>query len=161
MLKIFLFVIFVILCISLIIAFILLGIINLSQRYAFFFKVYLFIFEHEDYKTYKQLKCMLNNHERIPIYSQFVKTEDIKGFYFIPSYNTTTIWKNQSVIFVNFHHFIIDELIRLGNYQEEIEEVRKADIENHKKLENHIKQLKKEIEEAKVKLAKLNEQDND
>lgn len=111
----------VILCIILILSICMLIIVYFSQYCKLFFKIYLFLFEHEDYKIYKDVKNFLKNGGIIPVYSSYTNTRELNGYYFIVFDNKkVSFWKNNEPVFVEFHKFILKELIKLADAQERI-----------------------------------------
>ena len=133
----------------------------LSDKSAFFLKLYMFFFEKEDYKQYKEVKKLIKeNQNNVKVCSSFTETDKMQGYYFIVHEKCVSLWKDSNPIFVSFHQYILDEFIKLGDYMTDILCTREADIYHRKQLEKRIKELEKEIAERKAKLAELNGQDN-
>lgn len=131
-----------------------------SEKNKTAFKLYLYLFEREDYKVYKKVKDILQSGGIIPVKSIFTDIDKEKGIYFMPIGNYVSLWVDNKCVLSSFHKFILDELFELGNLSEEIKQVHKSDIEKEKCLKNEIKEVKEKMAEVKEKLAKLNEQDN-
>lgn len=139
-----------------VIALIVCGIITLSKHSKLFFKIYLYIFEHEDYKVYKELKSFLKGGGTIPVRSRFADTNVLDGYYFmIFDKKEISLWKDNKPVFVAFHKFILDELIKLDNAQEAIEITWNYDNAYRKQLNERFAQLEKEIAQGKAKLEQL------
>lgn len=159
--SIFLLIILAVCVIGLLVCFGALGIIWLSRYSAFFLKLYLYFFERGDYKLYQEAKMLLKETGFIPVCSSFTDTTKQKGIYFLVHDNSVSLWKDDKPFFVEpFHSFVINQLIKKANLSETILSVREADIEHKKQIDVLVKQLEKEIEEDKARLAKLNEQNN-
>lgn len=129
----------------------------LSERSKLFLKIYLYIFEHEDYKVYKELKSFLKGGGTIPVRSRFADINVLKGYYFMIFDNKeVSLWKNNKPVFVAFHKFIINELIKLDNAQETIEITWNHDNAYRKQLNKRIAQLEKKTAEGRIELEELN-----
>lgn len=135
------------------------AIIALSRHSKLFLKIYLYIFEHEDYKVYKELKTFLKGGGTIPVRSRFADIKALEGYYFMVFDNKeVSLWKDNKPVFVAFHKFIVNELIKLDNAQEAIEITWNYDNAYRKQLNDRIAQLEKEIAQEKAKLEELNKQ---
>ena len=129
------------------------AIIALSKHSKLFLKIYLYIFEHEDYTTYKELKTFLKGGGIIPVRSRFADINALEGYYFMVFDNKeVSLWKNSKPVFVTFHKFILDELIKLDDAQEAIEITWNYDNAYRKQLNERIAQLERKIAEEKAKL---------
>lgn len=131
-------------------------ILALSEHSKLFLKIYLYIFEHEDYKIYKELKAFLKGGGIIPVRSRFADTNVLDGYYFMVFDNKdVSLWKDGKPVFVSFHKLILNELIKLDDAQEAIEITWNYDNAYRKQLNERIAQLEKEIAENKAKLEEL------
>lgn len=142
---------------GLIVCFGALVILFFSDYSKLFFKLYIYFFEKEDYSIYKEAKNILKNGGTIPVCSSFTNTKEKEGIYFLVLPESVSLWKDTKPVLVEFHHFMIDELIEMANIQEIITSTREADNKHRKELEERIISLKKEIEKRKAKLAELEE----
>ena len=159
--SIFLLIIIAVCVIGTLLCFVAQGILLFSEYSAFFFKLYLYFFEHKEYKVYKEVKKLIKeNRDNIKVCSSYTDTYNMQGYYFLVHDKYVSLWKDKNPVFVTFHQYILDEFIKLGNYMTDILCIREADDNKRKQMEERIKELKKEIEEGKVRLVKLNEQDN-
>ena len=139
------------LCVSIIISF--------ALKYAFFQKIYLFIFEHDDWNVYRETKRILKRGEEIPILPFWYDLDKRNGLCFIVSLiddkRYVSIWKdNDCKLVYGFHKLIIDDLLDYGNLKEQIKQKQiefteywgertKEEIE----LEKKLVQLKAEYKE--------------
>lgn len=131
----------------------------LSKYSKLFFRIYLFIFEHEDYKVYKELKSFLKGGSTIPVCSRFADTNVLEGYYFMIFDNKEiSLWKDNKPVLTAFHKFILDELIKLDNAQEAIEITWNHDNAYRELLNERIAQLEKKNAEGVEKLAELHKE---
>lgn len=68
--------------------------------------------------------------------------------------NDFSLWKDQECYLVRFHQPILNELVKLGNLEETINQTRIDGIEYRKQLDARIVQLEKEIQELSSELSK-------
>ena len=144
--------------IGLLVCFGALTIIALSKHSKLFLKIYLYFFEREDYDVYKEVKKILKSGGTIPVLSSFVDTKEQKGLYFLVLDRGASLWKDKEPVLVEFHQFVLDELIEIGNLRPAILKTHEADVQHRKELDERIARLEKEIAEGKAKLAKLQEE---
>ena len=145
--------------IGLVVSFGILSIIALSKYSKLFLKIYLYIFEHSDYKVYKEVKQLLKNGEIIPVCSRFTDAKTMNGYYFMVFDNKeVSLWKDDKPVLVYFHQKVIDEFIKIGHLQWSINTIWEGDNKYMKELNERIAQLEKEIAKEKAKLEELNEQ---
>ena len=135
-------------------------ILDLSKHSKLFLKIYLYIFEHGDYKVYKEVKQLLKNGEIIPVCSRFTDTKATEGYYFMVFDNKeVSLWKDDKPVLVYFHQKVIDEFIKIGHLQWAINDIWECDNKYMKELNDRIVQLEKEIAEGKAKLAELEKEE--
>ena len=135
-----------------------LTIMALSKHSKLFFKMYLYFFVREDYDVYKEAKKILKSGGTIPVLSSFIDTKEQKGLYFLVLDRGASLWKDKEPVLVEFHQFVLDELIEMGNLRPIILKTHEADVQHRKELEEQIARLDKEKAECKAKLAKLQEE---
>ena len=143
--------------IGLLVGFCGLTIMALSKHSKLFLKIYLYLFEREDYNVYKEAKKILKSGGTIPVLSSFVDTKELKGLYFLVFERGADLWKDKEPVLVEFHQFVLDELIEIGNLRPIILKTQESDVQHLKEMEERIALWKKEITEGKAKLAKLQE----
>ena len=129
--------------IGLLVGFCVLTIMDLSKHSKLFLKIYLYLFEREDYNVYKEAKKILKSGGTIPVLSSFVDTKERKGLYFLVFERGADLWKDKEPMLVEFHQFVLDELIEIGNLRPIILKTRESDVQHLKELDERIALLKK------------------
>ena len=130
-----------------------------ALKVPFFQKIYLFIFEHDDWRVYRETKRMLKYGEEIPILAPWSPFENRNGICFIVSVagdkRYVSVWKDGDCqLTYGFHKPTIDDLLKYGNIKECIEQKQQEFTEyweerrrKQAKLEEHLAQLKAEYKE--------------